>query len=52
MANRDTNIADLCRELGISRATLYRYVGPAGQMLDHAKRVLKVPSDTPNAVST
>ncbi len=31
MANRDTNVADLCNELGISRATLYRYVGPDGR---------------------
>lgn len=51
MANRDTNIADLCRELGISRATLYRYVGPAGQLRDHARRVLKVEPDTLPAAS-
>ncbi len=29
-ANRDTKIAELCNELGIIRATLYRYVGPDG----------------------
>lgn len=46
MANRDTNVADLCRELRISRATLYRYVGPAGQLRDHARRVLKIEPDT------
>lgn len=46
MVNRDTNIADLCRELRISRATLYRYVGPAGQLRDHAKRVLKTEHET------
>lgn len=51
MANRDTNIADLCRELGISRATLYRYVGPAGQLRDHAKRVLKVGAETLQSTS-
>ena len=27
MANRDTHVAQLCEELDISRATLYRYVG-------------------------
>lgn len=51
MANRDTNITDLCRELGISRATLYRYVGPAGQLRDHARRVLKVERETLPAAS-
>jgi DNA invertase Pin-like site-specific DNA recombinase len=40
MANRDTHIADLCRELGISRATLYRYVSPAGDLRDHGSKAL------------
>jgi DNA invertase Pin-like site-specific DNA recombinase len=30
--NRDTHVADLCTELKISRATLYRYVNPAGEL--------------------
>ena len=30
MSNRDTSVAELCRELRIKRVTLYRYVGPDG----------------------
>lgn len=40
MANRDTHVADLCTELKISRATLYRYVSPSGELRDHARKVL------------
>ncbi|GBR49580.1 recombinase family protein [Neokomagataea thailandica] len=47
MANRDTNIVDLCQELGISRATLYRYVAPNGQLRDHANKVLQCNNNTP-----
>ncbi|EFO28790.1 resolvase domain-containing protein [Roseibium sp. TrichSKD4] len=52
MANRDTNVADLCSELGITRATLYRYVGPTGQLRDHAKRVLKIDKQPLPAANT
>jgi DNA invertase Pin-like site-specific DNA recombinase len=41
MANRDTSVAVLCRELGVRRATLYRYVGPDGALRDHGRRVLE-----------
>jgi DNA invertase Pin-like site-specific DNA recombinase len=42
MKNRDTKIGELCRELGgITRATLYRYVSPEGELRDHGKRVLR-----------
>ena len=40
MSNRDTSVAEFCKELGITRVTLYRYVGPNGELRDHAKRVL------------
>ena len=40
MANRDTSVADLCRELGIGRGTLYRYVDPSGRLRDNGMRVL------------
>jgi len=40
MANRDTSVAELCRELGITRVTLYRYVGPAGELRAHGRKVL------------
>ncbi len=31
MKQKDRNIAELCRELGVSRQTLYRYVTPNGK---------------------
>ena len=40
MANRDTRVAQLCEELDISRATLYRYVGPDGALRNHALKAL------------
>lgn len=41
MANRDTHVAQLCEELDISRATLYRYVGPDGAFRSHALKALE-----------
>ena len=41
MTNRDTHVAQLCRELDISRATLYRYVGPDGALRSHALKALE-----------
>lgn len=41
MANRDTSVAQLCEELEISRATLYRYVGPDGALRGHALKALE-----------
>ena len=41
MANRDTHVAQLCRELDISRATLYRYIGPDGALRGHALKALE-----------
>ena len=32
MAHRDTSVSELCRQLGIRPVTLYRYVGPQGQL--------------------
>ena len=41
MANRDTQVAQLCEELEISRATLYRYVGPDGALREHGQKALE-----------
>lgn len=41
MQNRDTSVAVLSKELGITRQTLYRYVGPNGELREFGKRVLK-----------
>lgn len=40
MANRDTAVSELCKELGIKPITLYRYVDPSGKLRDYGKRVL------------
>ena len=42
MQNRDTRVGELCKELGISRQTLYRYVGPKGELRPHGQKVLKL----------
>ena len=41
MAKRDTKVGDLCRELGVTRQTLYRFVGPKGELRADATRLLK-----------
>ena len=40
MANRDTSVSELCKELGVKPVTLYRYVDPNGDLRDYGKRVL------------
>ena len=40
MAHRDTSVSELCRELGIRPVTLYRYVGPLGQLREQGRKVL------------
>ena len=43
MASRDTSMAELCRELGIGRVTLCRYVDARGELREYGKRVLETP---------
>ena len=40
MQSRDTQVSELCKEMGISRQTLYRYVSPHGELRDYAKKRL------------
>ena len=40
MAHRDTSVSALCHELGIRPVTLYRYVGPQGELREHGEKVL------------
>ena len=40
MGKKGTIVSELCAELGITRTTLYRYVGPNGELRDHGRRVL------------
>ena len=40
MAHRDTPVSVLCSELGIKPVTLYRYVGPHGELREQGENVL------------
>jgi DNA invertase Pin-like site-specific DNA recombinase len=40
MADIETNVGELCRELGITRQTLYRHVDPAGALREDGRRLL------------
>jgi transposase-like protein len=40
MGKRETNIAALCEELGITRQTLYRHVAPDGTLRADRKKAL------------
>lgn len=39
MAQPDTNVAQHCSELGVSRQTLYRHVSPTGQLRNDGKKI-------------
>jgi DNA invertase Pin-like site-specific DNA recombinase len=45
MGKPETNVGDLCRELGITRSTLYRHVSPTGEPRGDAKMQLLVQSN-------
>lgn len=40
MASRDTKVSELCKEIGVTRATLYRYVYPNGTIRPHGQKLL------------
>ena len=40
MGNREIGIRDLCTELGVTRQTLYRHVGPDGSLRPDGKKLL------------
>lgn len=40
MGKKETVVSDLCKELGVTRATLYRYIGPDGQLREAGRKVL------------
>lgn len=42
MGNREVNVGDLCKELGITRQTLYRHVAPDGVLREHGKKLLSI----------
>ena len=37
MAKRDTKVSDLCKEIGVTRQTLYRFVDPKGGYVPTAR---------------
>lgn len=40
MGQPDTNIGDLCKELGVTRQTLYRHVSPTGELREDGRKLL------------
>ena len=40
MAARDTKVSALCEELGVTRQTLYRFVGPKGELRADGEKLL------------
>ena len=49
MGQPETNVADLCRELGVSRQTLYRHVGPDGSIRADGRKVIGADHGTERA---
>jgi DNA invertase Pin-like site-specific DNA recombinase len=41
MADQETNVGDLCRELGVTRQTLCRHVGPTGELREDGRKLLE-----------
>ncbi len=44
MGKPETKISDLCKELGITRQTLYRHVAPNGTLRENGEKLLKIPT--------
>lgn len=42
LKDRDTSINELCKELSITRYTLYRYLSPEGEFRDYAHKLISV----------
>jgi DNA invertase Pin-like site-specific DNA recombinase len=40
MQSRDTNVAKLCEELGVTRQTIYRHIGPDGTLRPDGEKLL------------
>jgi len=41
MAKRDTKVGELCKELGVTRQTLYRFVDPKGELRADGRKLLE-----------
>ena len=42
LKNRETSINELCKELSITRYTLYRYLSPSGELREYAHKLLSI----------
>lgn len=40
MSARDTKVSELCKEIGVTRSTLYRYICPKGAIRPHGQKLL------------
>jgi transposase-like protein len=40
MGQRQTVVSELCRELGVTRQTLYRHIGPDGSLREDGQKIL------------
>ncbi|MER3353351.1 MAG: recombinase family protein [Hoeflea sp. D1-CHI-28] len=47
MRDRDANVAEFCRQLGISTMTLYRYIAPDGTLREKGVKLLNAESSNP-----
>jgi len=41
MQNRDTSVTELCKELGVSRTTIYAHVTPTGELTEKGQALLQ-----------
>lgn len=41
MGKPETTVAHLCKELGVTRQTLYRHVGPDGTLREHGRKLVE-----------
>ena len=52
MAKRDTKVGDLCKELGVTRQTLYRFAPHKGELRADGTKLLKRKSQTGSVEDT
>lgn len=50
MGKPETKVSDLCAELGITRQTLYRFVGPKGELRSDGEKLLNRRSGLPRPI--
>jgi AcrR family transcriptional regulator len=41
MGQKETVVSDLCKELGVTRQTLYRHLGPDGVLRQDGQKLLE-----------